>query len=89
VPFEEMAAYVLPGETASDDGETYYSVHRDEVLTLLNGEFNPHGDPITEGDLNLTELANGKESDLTPTLLSQWVVEQETAVQPTEEPTEE
>ena len=89
VPFEEMAAYVLPGETASDDGETYYSVHRDEVLTLLNGEFNPHGDPITEGDLNLTELANGKESDLTATRLSQWVVEQETAVQPTEEPTEE
>ncbi len=88
VPFDEMVAYVLPGETASDDGETYYSVHRDDVLTLLNGEFNPHGDPITEGDLNLTELASGKESDLTATRLSQWVVEQETATQPTE-PTEE
>lgn len=84
VPFEEMAAYVLPGETASDDGETYYSVHRDEVLALLNEAFNPHGDPITEGDLNLTELASGKESDLTATLLSQWVLEQEIPTQPTE-----
>lgn len=85
VPFEEMAAYVLPGETASESGETYYSVHRNDVLALLNREFNPHGDPITEGDLNLTELAGGKESDLTASLLSQWVVEQETPTQPTEE----
>ncbi|MBE6757696.1 MAG: LytR family transcriptional regulator [Ruminococcaceae bacterium] len=85
VPFEEMAAYVLPGETVSEGGETYYSVHRNDVLALLNREFNPHGDPITEGDLNLTELAGGKESDLTATLLSQWVLEQETLIVKTEE----
>lgn len=85
VPFEEMAVYVLPGETANEGGEAYYSVHRDEVLALLNREFNPYGDPIAEGDLNLTELASGKECDLAPTLLSQWVVEQTIPTEPTEE----
>ncbi len=89
VSFEEMTAYVLPGEAASESGENYYSVHRTDVLALLNEEFNPYGDPITEGDLNLTELASGKESDLTATPLSQWVVEQEIPTEPTQSTEEE
>ncbi len=85
VPFEEMAAYILPGEAVNESGETYYSVHRDEVMTLLNREFNPHGDPIGEGDVNLTELANGTECNLEASLLSQWVTEQDIPTQSTEE----
>lgn len=76
VPFEQMIAYVLPGEEASSEGTAYYSVHRQDLLAFLNDQFNPYGDPLGEGDLNVTELAGGKETDLKETVLSTWVIEQ-------------
>ncbi len=80
VTLEKMQVYVLPGEKAAKDGEDYYSVHRAEVLTLLNDAFNPHRDDVTESDINLTEIANTTPADLTPTPLSKWKVDQSTAV---------
>ncbi|MBO5797880.1 MAG: LCP family protein [Clostridia bacterium] len=88
VPFEQMSAFVLPGEETSSDGTAYYSVHRQDLLTFLNKEFNPYGDKLTEGDLNVTELAAGKKSDLTESVLSQWVMEQ-TGVATTTDPAED
>lgn len=76
VSFEHMTAYVLPGETARSDGETYYSVHRQELLALLNDRFNPYGDPLVEGDLGAEELKSSGSADLRETTLSRWVVEQ-------------
>jgi hypothetical protein len=88
VPFEQMSAFVLPGEETSADGTAYYSVHRGDLLALLNEKFNPYGDKLTEGDLNVTELAAGKKSDLTESVLSQWVMEQ-TGVATTTDPSDE
>ncbi len=76
VTLEKMQVYVLPGEKTTKDGEDYYSVHRAEVLTLLNDAFNPHRDAVTESDINLTEIANTTPANLTPTPLSKWKVEQ-------------
>lgn len=76
VPFEDMTAYVIPGESATSEGIAYYSVHRQELLALLNAQFNPYGDALTEADLGLTELASGAAADLRETSLSQWVQEQ-------------
>lgn len=85
VTLDNMKAYVLPGEKAVKDGETYYSVHRAEVLSLLNDEFNPHGDDLTESDIALFEIANTTPSDLAPSTLSQWKVEQSTGTTQTAE----
>lgn len=76
VSFENMTAYVLPGESAKSDGTTYYAVHRQELLALLNDRFNPYGDPLTEGDIGATELKVTGSADLHETRLSQWVLEQ-------------
>lgn len=80
VTLDKIYVYVLPGEKAISEGEDYYSVHRAEVLTLLNQAFNPHRDALTESDINLTEIANTTPADLTSTPLSQWKVDQNVAV---------
>lgn len=85
VSFEDMTAYVIPGESATSEGVTYYSVHRQELLALLNAQFNPHSDPLTEGDLGVSELASGKTAELHETKLSQWAIEQSGASVTTDE----
>ena len=86
VPFTKMTAYLVPGEEASSEGTAYWSVHAADLLALLQAEFNPYGDPITQGDLQIAELSNARESDLMETSLSQWTVDQ--AGEPTAAPTE-
>lgn len=87
VSFENMTAYVLPGESAKSDGSTYYSVHRQELLALLNDRFNPYGDPLTEGDLGAAELKATGSADLHETKLSQWMQEQTGATTTSEDTT--
>ena len=89
VPFDKMTAYVIPGEVTTSEGVTYYSVHRQELLALLNASFNPVGDPLGEGDMGAVELAAGGQTDLRETRLSQWMVEQNTVITTTGEETTE
>lgn len=76
VKFDDMITYVIPGEQSKSDGTVYYSVHRQELLALLNAQFAPYGDKLAEGDLAITELAVTGQADLHEAPLSQWVVEQ-------------
>lgn len=55
---------------------SYYSIHKDDYVDLINEKFLPYDDPITEGDLKIIELHTQKTqsaikdgenfSDLTP-----------------------
>lgn len=86
VKLNNIHVYVLPGEKAPYEGEDYYSVHRAEVLALLNKAFNPHRDALTESDINLTELANSTPADVTSKPLSSWAVAQTTPTATTTQP---
>lgn len=63
VSTENMVFYLLPGESAKVGKLSCYSMHRTDLAELLQSAFNPHGEPVTESDLGLTELGSGKESD--------------------------
>ncbi len=76
VPFENMTAYLLPGSTAKSGNTTYFSVNKKELVNLLNTSFNPYGEKITEGHLQITELSGGKAVSYTPQKLSAFVVKQ-------------
>lgn len=60
---ENMVFYLLPGESAKVGKLSCYSMHRTDLAELLQSVFNPHGEPVTESDLDLTELGSGKASD--------------------------
>ena len=60
---ENMVFYLLLGESAKVGKLTCYSMHRADLAALLQEAFNPHGEPVTESDLGLTELGSGKASD--------------------------
>lgn len=67
----------LPGETTVDgDGDTVYSAHKDELLTLLNASFNPYGAAITETDLLIPELVDSGEADTVTATLDTYVPDQ-------------
>ena len=71
-----MTAYVIPGEAASSNKVEYFSVHRTELVTLLNEAFNPYGRTITEADIQVKELVTGGESDTHKQVLSEVAVDQ-------------
>ncbi len=61
---ENMTAQLLPGEVSTFNSDSYYSVHRAELLTVLNTYFNPYDEPVTEADLQIAELAVGGKSEV-------------------------
>ncbi len=77
---EQITAYVIPGEAAATGGATYFSVHKADLLTLLNEAFHPYGDALTEDDLGLTEIATKSSSDTRKQVLSEIAVTQSGAV---------
>ena len=81
IPPSSMTAYIVPGRTGSTGGKTYYSVHKESLLSLISEAFNPHGLPITAENLTeLKELGSGKPQDLRKQVLSEILVEQSGAV---------
>lgn len=73
---ESMTAQVLPGEVSAFNSDSYYSVHRAELATMLNTYFNPYDEPVTEADLQITELAAGGKSEVHFQTLSEIAIEQ-------------
>lgn len=73
---ENMTAQLIPGEVASASADSYYSVHRTELVQQLNQYFNPYGETIHEADVLITELATGGTADVHFQNLSELVVEQ-------------
>lgn len=60
----DMTLYMMPGEAATLNSVGYFSVHKAELLTLLTDAFNPYGRAISESDLQVTEIASEKQSNL-------------------------
>ena len=73
---DKITAMVIPGEAAKSDGVNYYSVHRAELMEVLNTYFNPYGEPITEKDIQSPELASGSKSDTKLQTMDQIAVTQ-------------
>ncbi len=69
-----MTVQLLPGEAA--DGNTVYSVHKEELLQTLNTEFNPYSAGLSNADLLIPELVNTTASDVRKDALSNTVIDQ-------------
>lgn len=75
----QITTRLLPGEVS----DTYFSVHRSELVTMLNEAFNPYDNPITEADLQVNELAKGGKSNVQLQTMSEIAVPQTGVKQPT------
>ncbi len=73
---EKVTAMIIPGEAATLEGVSYYSVHRQQLIEVLNTYFNPYGEEITEAHVQVTEIAAGGNSDTKLQTMDQIAVEQ-------------
>ncbi len=73
---ENMTAQLLPGEVSAFNSDSYYSVHRTDLIAQLNQYFNPYGEEIGEADIQVVELAKGADSDVHYQVLSELVIDQ-------------
>lgn len=85
IPLSSMTMYRMPGEAATLSGATMFSVHKDDLLTLLRESFDPYGEeiygkPIEEGDLNITEIANDETSNTRKQTVAEVIEEQKGTV---------
>ncbi len=76
VSADRMTAQILPGEVTAFNSNSYYSVHRAELVETLNADFHPYDNVATEADLQVTELASGKSADTHRQTLSDIAVTQ-------------
>ncbi len=63
VKLEKMTARLLPGEETAFNSNAYYSVNRAALVEVLNADFHPYDNEVTESDLQVTELAAGDDVD--------------------------
>lgn len=76
VPAENITVYTLPGEATVQNKKTYFTVHTDELLTLLNGQFNPYGETITQADIVAKQIDDDEASDMQQQTMDQVLAEQ-------------
>lgn len=77
LPRENIRVHLMPGETASADGAPCYSVHKLELVDMLNAHFNPGGAPIAQEHLKMVELANTYDSDWYTQTMQELLVTQQ------------
>ena len=53
----------MPGEGFTIDGQSYYSVHKAQLLEILNKYFVPQGVVLNESDLGIRQMANTGEDE--------------------------
>ncbi len=73
---ENVTAMIIPGTVAKLEGVSYYSVHRQQLIEVLNTYFNPYGEEITEAYVQVSELASGGTADTKVQTMDQIAVEQ-------------
>lgn len=76
VPAQNITVYTLPGEATVQNKKTYFTVHTDEMLTLLNGQFNPYGEPITAADIVAKQIDDDETSNMQQQTMDQVVAKQ-------------
>ncbi len=68
---------ILPGEDTTDnEGDSVYSAHKSELVSLLNQSFHPVGDPIAEADVRIPEISNSQAADTKTATLNTYVPDQ-------------
>ncbi len=87
VKTENMTAQILPGEVTAFNSDSYYTVHRAELAEVLNADFHPYDNEVTEADLQVTELANSGKTDTHRQVLAELAVPQTGLAQPSPEET--
>ena len=66
VSMDNISIYAVPGQAGYftppglKQNLSYYSIHKDDYVDLVNAYFMPYDDPITESDLKITELHTQK-----------------------------
>ncbi len=73
---EKMTAQIIPGEITAFNANSYYSVHRASLVKVLNADFHPYDNEVTEADLQVTELATGGTENTHRQVLSDIAVTQ-------------
>ncbi len=73
---DKVTAMIIPGEAAKLEGVSYYSVHRQQLIEVLNTYFNPYGEEITEAHVQVTEIAAGGNADTKMQTMDQIAVQQ-------------
>lgn len=76
IPAEKVTTMIIPGEAAKLDGVSYYSVHRQQLIEVLNTYFNPYGAEITEAHVQVNEISSGGNSDTKLQTMDRIAVEQ-------------
>jgi len=76
VPAENITVYTMPGEATVQNKVTYFTVHTEELLTLLNGQFNPYGEPIAAKDIVAKQIDDDETSNMQQQTMDQVVAEQ-------------
>ena len=76
VEAENVTVYTLPGEATIQNKVTYFTVHLDEMLTLLNKEFNPYGETITQADIVAKQIDSDEKSNVNEQTMAQILVPQ-------------
>ncbi len=76
VPTENITVYTLPGEATEQNQKAYFTVHTDELLTLLNKSFNPYGETITETDIVAEQIDDDESSDMQKQTMKQVLAPQ-------------
>ncbi len=56
VSLSEMQIMTVPGQFCNYRSLSYYSIHKDEYITMFNTYFNPYGDAIKSSDISIPEL---------------------------------
>lgn len=76
VPLSAVTAWTLPGGAAKSGKDTYYAVHKQELIPLLNESFNPYGNTVKEENLLIAELSSSAKSDTHKQIFSDVVAPQ-------------
>lgn len=82
----KITAQVLPGEATTHESASYYSVHRAELITVLNRDFHVYDNAATEADIQIAELATDGESQTYKQVLSEIAVTQTGLNEPASDP---
>lgn len=72
----KITAQVLPGEATTHESTAYYSVHRAELIAVLNSDFHLYDNKATEADIQIAELATDGESQTYKQVMSEIAVTQ-------------
>lgn len=80
-----ISVCILPGEVATKEGSTFYSVHKEELATLLNQSFNPYGQPLAVQDLKMEEISNTEKSDTKTATFDKLLVKQSGVIEEKED----